>query len=204
MSTLSTENSSTEQKSIILASTSPFRKELLAKLQINFDTAAPNIDESHINGESPEALVKRLAEAKAKVIGDNKPNALVIGSDQVAVCGGEILGKPGDKANAMKQLSNASGKSVTFYTGLCLYNSITQCAQIHCEQFVVKFRQLDEGQISRYLDAEKPYNCAGSFKSEGLGISLFESLHGDDPNSLIGLPLIQLVKMLEQEEVHIP
>ncbi len=196
--------SNRDKKRIVLASTSPFRRELLAKLGITFDVGAPNVDESPLEGESPQCLVKRLAEAKARAVATLHTNSLVIGSDQVAVCQDKILGKPGTRANAVTQLSNASGQSVLFYTGLCLYNSFTEAVQLHCEPFSVQFRSLSQGQIERYLDAEEPYNCAGSFKSEGLGISLFESLRGDDPNSLIGLPLIQLIKMLEQEGEQIP
>ncbi len=193
-----------KQNRVVLASTSPFRRELLSKLRVSFDVDSPNIDESPQTEESPESLVMRLAEAKAKAVGDSHTNALIIGSDQVAVCRGEILGKPGNKERAIVQLSNASGQAVVFYTGLCLYNTSTGGVQLHCEPFTVQFRSLTQDQISRYLDAEEPYNCAGSFKSEGLGISLFEALRGDDPNSLIGLPLIQLIGMLEHEGKFIP
>jgi len=193
-----------KQNRIVLASTSPFRRELLNKLRVSFAVDSPNIDESPQPGESPESLVMRLAEAKAKAVGARHADALIIGSDQVAVCRDEVLGKPGSKERAVFQLSNASGQAVVFYTGLCLYNTSTGDVQLHCEPFTVQFRSLTQEQISRYLDAEEPYNCAGSFKSEGLGISLFEALRGNDPNSLIGLPLIQLIKMLEHEGELIP
>lgn len=189
---------------LVLASTSPFRREILHKLALPFDVAAPDVDESVQNKECPDTLVKRLAESKARAVAANWPQALVIGSDQVAYVNGEILGKPGDKQNAMKQLALTSGKTVIFYTGLCLFNSASQRAQISCELFKVHFRQLNEAQIGRYLDHEQPFNCAGSFKSEGMGITLFKKLEGDDPNTLIGLPLIRLVEMLGNEGIELP
>jgi septum formation protein len=189
---------------IVLASTSIYRKMLLEKLAFNFETGSPDIDESPLENESPVQLVKRLSYEKAKALSSEFPNALIIGSDQVACINEEILGKPGNYENAMNQLLKASGKSVVFYTGLTLWNSTTGKAQTICEPFYVHFRKLNENQIGRYLKHEEPYNCAGSFKSEGFGISLFEKLEGDDPNSLIGLPLIQLIKMLDNEGVCIP
>ena len=184
---------------LVLASTSPYRKALLEKLQINFETAAPAIDESVLPGESPEQLVTRLAEAKAKAIADQFPDALIIGSDQVAVVDGKIVGKPGTHDKAIAQLKRASGKRVIFLTGLCVYNTLSQRTQVEVVPFSVIFRQLTDTQIEHYLQREQPYNCAGSFKSEGLGIALFERLEGDDPNTLIGLPLIRLIRMLESE-----
>lgn len=192
------------QPTLVLGSTSPFRRELLEKLGVAFDTASPAIDESHLDGESPEQLVQRLAESKAKAVADAHPDALIIGSDQVACIDQQILGKPGNRENAIKQLSMAAGRKVTFYTGLCLFNAQTQQSQVLCELFHVHFRDLSEAQISRYVDAEQPFNCAGSFKSEGLGISLFSKLEGDDPNALIGLPLIRLIAMLEREGIAVP
>ncbi len=192
------------QPNIILGSTSPFRQELLHRLRLPFSTAAPDIDESPQPGESPQRLVKRLALAKAEAVALGNPQALIIGSDQVACLGDRIIGKPGNRENAIKQLTQASGQHVQFLTGLCLLNSATNRAQVVCEPFVVHFRKLTQEQIERYLDAEEPYNCAGSFKSEGLGIALFERLEGADPNSLIGLPLIHLVTMLQQEGVAVP
>lgn len=188
---------------LILASTSPFRKAILDKLGIDFDTASPETDETALTNESPQQLVERLSIAKAKAIADKVNDALVIGSDQVSVINGEIIGKPHTHENAVKQLQDASGKTVTFYTGLCLYNSITQQYQSEVVPFNVVFRDLDDQLIENYLRKEKPYNCAGSFKSEALGIVLFEKLEGDDPNTLMGLPLIRLVKMLEKENFSI-
>lgn len=200
----STPDSAPQPPRLVLGSTSPFRRELLGRLGIAFETAAPNVDETRRPEESPQQLVLRLAEAKAKAAAQGFGQALVIGSDQVACTDGRILGKPGDRDNARAQLRNASGKRVSFYTGLCLYNSATGNSQLVCEPFHVHFRTLSDAQIERYLDREKPYNCAGSFKSEGLGIALFEKLEGDDPNALIGLPLIRLVAMLEQEGIELP
>ncbi len=188
---------------LVLASTSPFRKQLLEKLKLKFLTDAPDIDESHQEGETPEQLVARLAEEKAKVVAERHPNSLIIGSDQVAINGGEILGKPGNHDKAVAQLKAASGKKVTFLTGLCLYNSATGNSQVEVVPFCVVFRELTEAQIENYLRAEQPYNCAGSFKSEALGIALFERLEGEDPNTLIGLPLIRLIRMLEAEGVRV-
>lgn len=189
---------------LILGSTSPFRKELLHKLGLGFEVDSPNIDESMLAGEQPEDFVQRLALAKAQAVAERHNNALIIGSDQVACIGSNILGKPGNRDRAIQQLTNASGNRVSFYTGLCLLNSASGESQVVCEPFHVHFRKLSKEQIERYLDAEEPYNCAGSFKSEGLGISLFERLDGDDPNSLIGLPLIKLIAMLDQEGVAVP
>jgi len=188
---------------LVLASTSPFRKQLLEKLQLSFSTDSPEIDESRLEGESPEQLVARLAEQKATAVAERHPNSLIIGSDQVAVNDGQILGKPGNHAKAVAQLQSASGKRVTFLTGLCLYNSATGDCQVEVVPFGVVFRKLNESQIENYLKAEQPYNCAGSFKSEAMGIALFERLEGEDPNTLIGLPLIRLVRMLEAEGVRV-
>lgn len=171
----------------------------MEKLQIPFETAAPDIDESALPEESPEQLVARLSEAKARAIADMYADALIIGSDQVAIVEGKILGKPGNHANAMAQLKRAAGKRVTFLTGLCVYNTSSQRSLVEVVPFSVIFRQLTDAQIDHYLQREQPYNCAGSFKSEGLGIALFERLEGDDPNTLIGLPLIRLIRMLESE-----
>lgn len=189
---------------LVLASTSPFRREILQKLGLPFNATPPYVDETMLDGESAEALVSRLAESKARAVAEDWPNSLIIGSDQVACVDGEILGKPGNRQNAVQQLLQAAGKTVTFYTGLCLFNSGSQQAQVSCEQFKVFFRQLNELQIGRYLDHEQPFNCAGSFKSEGMGITLFSKLEGDDPNTLIGLPLIRLVEMLDNEGLELP
>lgn len=189
---------------LVLGSTSPFRYELLKKLALDFKTAAPDIDETRLPDESPESLVQRLAVEKAREVAKAYPQALIIGSDQVACIEGEILGKPGTRDNAIRQLQQASGKTVLFHTGLCLLNSASGRHQALCEPYRVRFRTLSNEQIARYVDHEQPLNCAGSFKSEGLGISLFERLQGDDPNTLIGLPLIRLVQMLDREGVAVP
>jgi MAF protein len=186
---------------LVLASTSPFRRELLARLELPFVSAAPDVDETVQADETPQSLVKRLAEQKARAVATKFPHALIIGSDQVATLDDLILGKPGNYRRAFQQLALASGKKVTFFTGLCLFNSATDRCQIHCEPFHVHFRQLDGTTIQQYLNRERPYDCAGSFKSEGLGIALFERLQGDDPNALIGLPLIRLVSMLKDEGI---
>lgn len=188
---------------LVLASTSPFRRELLRKLGLTFSSAAPEVDETAQPGETAQALVKRLAEAKARAVAAAYPEALIIGSDQVAVLGDEILGKPGEHGRAVAQLKAASGKNVTFLTGLCLFNSATERAQTLVEPFRVVFRELSDAQIENYLRREEPYNCAGSFKSEGLGIALFQRLEGDDPNALIGLPLIRLTDMLQAEGLDV-
>lgn len=184
---------------LVLGSTSPFRKAILDKLGVNFETVSPDIDETALINETPQQLVERLSISKAKAVADKIVDALVIGSDQVSVIDGEIIGKPHTHENAVKQLQNASGKTVTFYTGLCLYNSTTHQYQSEVVPYDVVFRSLTDQQIENYLLKEKPYHCAGSFKSEALGIVLFEKLLGEDPNTLMGLPLIRLVKMLEKE-----
>lgn len=188
---------------LILASTSPFRKAILDKLGLDFATASPETDETPMENETPQQLVERLSIAKAKAVADKTENALVIGSDQVSVINGEIIGKPHTHEKAVIQLQKASGKTVTFYTGLCLFNSVTKQYQSEVVPFNVVFRQLTDQQINNYLLKEQPYNCAGSFKSEALGIVLFEKLDGEDPNTLMGLPLIRLIKMLEKENFTI-
>ena len=196
-------NTNNTTPTLVLGSTSPFRREILQKLGLPFETAAPDIDESAKDNETPEQLVARLAEAKAREVAKKFPNALIIGSDQVAVNDGKILGKPHTHERATEQLQNASGKTVRFLTGLCLYNSVTDNVQCEVVPFDVVFRELSLEQIDNYLKREQPYKCAGSFKSEALGITLFERLEGEDPNSLIGLPLIRLVRMLENEGVQV-
>ena len=188
---------------IILASTSPFRHELLGRLNLPFETATPNVDERPHEDEAAEALVRRLSEAKARAIGASR-QGLIIGSDQVATVEGEILGKPGTHQRAMEQLRRLSGRSVLFLTGLCLLNSVTNELQLDVIPFRVRFRKLQDAQIERYLQHDRPYNCAGSFKSEGLGITLFESMEGDDPTALIGLPLIHLTGMLTRAGITLP
>ncbi len=188
---------------LILASTSPFRRELLARLALPFTIQAPDTDETRRPGESAPALVARLARAKAEAVAMREPNALLIGSDQAAVLENDILGKPGNHANALTQLRRASGRTVSFHTGLCLLDSASGQYQVAIETFRVVFRTLSETQIEHYLRREQPYGCAGSFKAEGLGIALFERLEGDDPTGLIGLPLIRLTRMLEAAGVAV-
>jgi septum formation protein len=188
---------------LILASTSVFRKELLQRLELPFVTIAPDADETPQAGETGRQLAGRLAQLKARSVAAGERNALVIGSDQVAVLDDEIIGKPGDHARAVAQLSRARGRTVVFYTGLCLIDSDSGREQLTVEPFKVTFRQLTDEQIEHYLDREQPYQCAGSFKAESLGIALFERLEGDDPNSLIGLPLIALIRMLEAEKIPV-
>ncbi len=187
---------------LLLASTSPYRKMLLEKLQLPFDCAAPQVDETPLPGESAEALVLRLATAKAQALALAYPEHLIIGSDQVCVTDGSITGKPHTEVNARAQLRQASGQAVTFYTGLALYNSRSKQLQALCEPFHVHFRALSEAEIAAYVRLEQPLNCAGSFKSEGLGIALFDRLEGRDPNALIGLPLIALLEMLRAEGIN--
>lgn len=186
---------------LVLASSSPYRGQLLAKLEIPFLQASPDIDESPSAKETPADLVKRLAQQKAQALAEQYPEHLIIGSDQVACFEGQILGKPGTHARAKEQLMAFRGHRVEFCTGLCLYNSQSKKSQVKLARFWVHFRQLGEAQIDAYLSKEQPFDCAGSFKSEGLGIALFSRLEGDDPNSLIGLPLIELTTMLLNESL---
>jgi len=188
---------------LVLGSSSPFRKALLEKLDLSFDCDSPDIDETPLKNESPKDMVVRLAKLKAQAIAVRHPQSIIIASDQCATLDGNIIGKPGDHAGAVEQLTNASGRAVTFYTSLCVYNAGTNQFEECIEPFYVYFRELSQDQIENYLNKEQPYNCAGSFKSEGLGISLFERLEGNDPNTLIGLPLIQLIKMLERFHVKV-
>jgi len=189
---------------LLLASSSPYRRELLERLRLPFVCASPDIDESRRPQESAIALVKRLAQEKAMALAARFPDHLIIGSDQVAVLGEQILGKPHTFERALEQLTASSGKSVSFLTGLALYNSQTGHCQVDCVPFTVHMRELSAPRISRYLHAEQPYDCAGSFKAEGLGVSLFRSTEGPDATSLIGLPLIRLVDMLAEQGVQIP
>ncbi len=198
---------------IILASSSPYRQALLSKLELSFSCQNPAIDESAKPGEAPRQLVERLSHEKALAIGQHNSEAnkqkgsLIIGSDQVAVLSTaekhtQILTKPLDHDRAVVQLEACNNQLVTFYTGLCLYNSLSQRVQLDCIPFRVKFKKLSNTEIENYLRREQPYNCAGSFKAEGLGITLFERFEGEDPNSLIGLPLIRLTQMLINEGVN--
>ena len=183
---------------LVLASTSPYRRELLSRLGLPFSVASPDTDESPRPGEAAETLALRLAEAKARAVAPAYPQALIIGSDQVAIANGKIYGKPGTHERAVAQLQELSGQSVNFYTALCLYDSRNGSRQICGVPTQVKFRSLSNSEIEHYLAREPAYNCAGSAKSEGLGIALLDSLSGDDPNALVGLPLIALCAMLRQ------
>jgi len=194
--------------SLILASSSPFRKAILDKLGLPFDVVAPEIDEMRKDSESPFNLVSRLSKQKAVEVSKTH-SGLIIASDQVATLESgenvedEILTKPGTHEKAFLQLKKSSGKSVNFLTGLALMNTDTKKIQLHVEYYKVKFKMLSDNQILNYLSREDTLHCAGSFKSEGLGIALFNSMEGDDPNSLIGLPTIQLINMLAKENVHV-
>jgi len=189
---------------LVLASSSPYRRELLTRLRLPFTWSAPAINETPHPDEDASTLVRRLAEEKARALTPKHPQHLIIGSDQVAVLGKQILGKPHTHERAHAQLLAASGNSVTFLTGLALLDSQSGHCQIDCIPFTVHFRQLSDAQITRYLEAEQPYDCAGSFKAEGLGVSLFRSTEGTDTTSLIGLPLIRLVDMLHAAGIDIP
>ena len=184
---------------LVLASTSPFRKQLLDRLGLPYETDSPDIDETPLENEAIEDMVVRLAEQKARKVIEQHPDSLIIGSDQSAVLEGKPLTKPGNFENAFRQLKQASGQRIVFQTGLCLLNSSTGEAQTACVPYTVVFKNLHDDQIRKYLEKEQPYNCAGSFKSEALGIALFDHFEGEDPNALIGLPLIKLVDMLNKE-----
>lgn len=189
---------------LILASTSRYRKALLEKLALPFECAAPEVDESPLPGEPAEVLVARLALAKASAIADRFDQGLIIGSDQVCVCDGQILGKPGTVEKAVAQLMAAQGRSVTFHTGLCVLDAASGRAEQLVEPFTVHFRTLDEAALRRYVEAELPLDCAGSFKCEGMGIVLFKGMEGRDPNALIGLPLIGLIELLARHGLALP
>jgi len=192
------------EHSIILASSSVFRKSLLEKLTITFGIDSPDIDETALSDETPYRYVSRLSLAKAKTVAARQANALVIASDQCCVLDGTITGKPGNHQTAIKQLQTSAGKKVSFLTGLCVLDSRTGRYELDVISFHVYFRELTLEEIARYLHLEQPYNCAGSFKAEGLGISLFKKLEGDDPNALIGLPLIRLCEMLRTFGLKLP
>ena len=188
---------------IILASSSAYRKKLLSQLFSSLTCIAPEINESIHNGESATNYVSRLSLEKAIAVSKKISDALIIGSDQCAELDGKIISKPVDHADAFNQLSAASGKCVIFYTGLCLLNTNSNTHQLCCEKFQVQFRNLTKVQIEAYLKKDEPYDCAGSFKSESLGIALCEKMQGNDPNILIGLPMIKLVTMLHNEGVDV-
>ena len=188
---------------IVLASTSPYRRDLLARLRLPFEVRAPAVDETARPGEAARETALRLAQAKARAVAPECPAALIIGCDQVAALDGASLGKPGTHANAVAQLKAMRGKSVVFHTALALFNARTRALQTAEVPTTVRFRHYDDAEIERYLAAERPYDCAGSAKIEGIGIALVESVHSADPSALIGLPLIQLAAMLRNEGVAI-
>jgi len=200
---IGTDNLTHMKQPLILASSSPYRKELLQRLHLDFEVFSPHIDESQLADERPEQTALRLAQLKARKIAETYPEAIIIACDQVATLDGIQLGKPGDHENAIKQLQMMRGKQLTFHSALCLYNAKTQHIQAEVVPYIVEFRNLSDKQIDNYLSIEKPYNCAGSAKSEGLGIALISAMHGEDPNALIGLPLIKLISMLTTENIHV-
>lgn len=189
---------------LVLASTSPTRRELLARLTIPFECCAPQVDESALPGETPTAMAQRLAFAKSAAVAQDHPAHLIIGSDQVAVLGGRVLGKPGDRPRAAEQLALASGQTMAFQTAVCLLNTTTGLSTTRLVPFEVALRRLSSAEIERYLDAEQPFGCAGSLRSEGLGVTLCERMCGDDPTALLGLPLIALCELLRTEGVSLP
>jgi len=188
---------------IILASSSPFRQQLLDRLQLPYESHAPDIDETINPGEDASAYVCRLAESKARHVAQNHPDAIVIGSDQCALLDAKILGKPGSHENALQQLREAQGKTVIFHTGVCVLNLSAGLSTVEDVPFEVDFRVLSDRQLEHYLRVEQPYQCAGSFKAEGYGSCLFSKMRGDDPSALIGLPLLRLVAMLESAGVEV-
>jgi septum formation protein len=188
---------------LILASSSIYRRELLERLQLPFSVISPEVDETPLSEERPEHTALRLAQQKARKIAQDRPNALVIGCDQVATLDGQQLGKPLTHDNAVRQLHLMRGRSVTFHSAICLFNAVSGNMQAEDVVYEVCFRDLTDAQIESYLLKEQPYHCAGSAKSEGLGIALIEWMRGDDPNALIGLPLIALISMLRNEGVYV-
>lgn len=191
-------------RTVVLGSTSPYRRSLLERLRIPFETASPQVSEERLPGETPQALVERLARAKASEVAARYPDALVIGSDQSAGLGDRILGKPGSHERAAEQLASLSGKSVVFHTGMCLIDTATGREWLGVVPYTVHMRELDADEIERYLRLDRPYDCSGSFKSEGLGISLFRGMEGDDPTALVGLPLIRLCAWLREAGIYLP
>jgi septum formation protein len=188
---------------LVLASTSKYRRELLARLGLAFEVAAPHVDETVLPLEAPPDTARRLAEAKARAVAPYFPRALIIGSDQVAVLDDMPLGKPGNHATALRQLRAMRGKEVVFHTALCVFDAGSGGAQTRVVPFSVRFRDYSDAQIERYLEREQPYDCAGSARCEGLGIALIAEMRGEDPNALIGLPLIALTEMLAAQGVSV-
>ena len=190
-------------QNIVLASSSPYRREILQKIITHFNTASPDIDESALPNEKPLELSKRLAVEKAQVLSNQFPRHLIIGSDQVAMVDGTQLHKPGNHENSILQLQRSSGKTIDFYTSLCVLDSRTGEYLVEVDLCQVHMKVLSTHEITHYVSREKPFNCAAAFKSEGLGIALFEKIVGDDPNSLIGLPLIKLINILAKFDYKI-
>lgn len=189
---------------LVLASTSAYRRMLLERLQIPFETARPETDETPLPGETPSATAERLAVDKARAVAGAWPDALIIGSDQVAHLGNEVFGKPGTEARAIAQLQRMRGQTVVFHTALAVLNTRSGQVRAAAVPTLVRFRELDDDEIRRYVQKEQPLDCAGSAKSEGLGITLLEALSGDDPTALVGLPLIALSRLLRAEGVALP
>ena len=193
-----------QQRPLVLGSTSRYRRELLQRLNLTFDVAAPDVDETPEPGETPRALALRLALAKALAVARQHPSAIVIGSDQVADLAGEPLGKPGNHERAVQQLRRMRGHTVVFQTAVAVVCLATGFEQVELAPVEVKFRDLSDAEIERYLRAERPYDCAGSAKSEGLGIALLDAIHSDDPTALVGLPLIRTCRMLRAAGLVLP
>lgn len=191
-----------ENPQLILGSSSPYRRQLLEKLRLKFTQISPSIDESATERESAELLCRRLAKQKAHALIARHPTSVIITSDQCAAANGQILGKPLTRENAINQLIACSESTVTFYTAVCVYDGKGQLLE-DIDTFEVDFRKLKKRQIEHYVDIESPLDCAGSFKSEGLGIALFKRLRGDDPNTLVGLPLIKLVDLLSKAGIDV-
>ena len=188
---------------LILASTSRYRRALLERLGLPFSVADPGVTEERRPGEAPERMARRLAEAKALAVAHGFRDALVIGCDQVAVRNGEVLGKPGTHENAVRQLRALSGRKAVFHTAICVHNTADGTSRVRVVPCRVTFRRLDDAAIERYLAREQPYDCAGSAKSEGLGIALIAKMEGEDPNALVGLPLIALVDLLHEQGLDV-
>lgn len=200
---LNSQENNPVQTRIILASSSPFRKQLLDRLHLDFECISPEIDETNAAGENAASYVCRLAEAKAATLANQYPDAVIIGSDQCALLDEKILGKPGTHENALTQLRAAQGKTVVFHTGVCVMQQSSGFTEVEDVLFEVEFRRLRDQQLEHYLRVEQPYQCAGSFKAEGYGSCLFSRMHGEDPSALIGLPLLKLIRMLENAGVEV-
>jgi MAF protein len=188
---------------LVLASTSPYRRELLERLGLPFSAVPPTVDEARLPGEPGPVLAARLAEAKARTVAARYPEAIVIGSDQVAMCEDEVFGKPGDHDTAVRQLERLSGREVVFHTAVCAHHAGSDRTGVRVVPYRVKFRRLERDVIERYLERERPYDCAASAKAEGLGIALIEQMQGEDPTALMGLPLIALVDLLREQGVEV-